>query len=81
MSVVPQIRLTPPPNDYGVWMLWEYYSPPPGLENQEIALWRYGWDKVIRLKRRDMHPATNIYGLWWLDESVVKQPAKETLTY
>lgn len=57
---MPAVPITKIPDGMRNWC----YDPPPYLM-ETVELWREGWTETRVTGRRDIHPQTNVYGLYW----------------
>lgn len=49
------------------------YNPPPFINpTTKIDVWREGWDDVMECTLGDIHPQTNVYGLYWRAAGIIK---------
>jgi hypothetical protein len=57
---MPSVPITKIPSGMRQWAHW---TPPLGTETVEI--WREGWMDTCVVALQDIHPAMNVYGLYW----------------
>jgi hypothetical protein len=68
LTSVPQ---TDPPGDRASWHDWCNWGyprredDPSPYQHTYVEAWRREWQAVEVLRVRDMHPAMNVWNLWW----------------